>query len=99
HPRYYRTHCLTVLGLTMLALAFLPPKLGELRIALGAAAVLSLAGSIVWRLEGAPGGQVLNLLTVIALIASLFQLEQTNLVTHHHSPYAALVGDLTSAAL
>lgn len=99
HPRYYRTHCLITLGLTLVALCLLPPKLGELRVALAAATLLSLVGSVVWRMEGAPGGQTLTVLTASALVVSLVTWEQAGTGTKASAIPGALVGDLASAAL
>jgi hypothetical protein len=90
NPRYYRTHFLTALGLTGLALAFLWetagwPVLTLLLVGLG----LTLLGSLSWALEGAPGGRALTVLTPLVLGTALGL---------HDTP-AALAGDLTSAAL
>src|SRR5947209_9624921 len=72
NPRFFRTHLLTALGLTVLAALFLrdTADLG-LWLALGAASVLAFVGSVVWLLEGAPGGRALVLLTAAASTVAL----------------------------
>src|SRR6266404_545200 len=72
NPRFFRTQFLTALGLTVLAAVFLREAAGLwLWLALAAVAVLALLGSIVWALEGAPGGRALVVLTAAALTAAL----------------------------
>src|SRR5262245_55895308 len=97
-PRFYRTHFLTPLGLTALSIWLLwDGNAWPLLALLGGAAVLAFAGSVVWWLEGAPGGHVLIGATAAALVAGLLWCET---VTPHPEPTAAAwVGGLTSAAL
>jgi hypothetical protein len=72
NPRFFRTHFLTALGLTVLALVWLwDVESPALAWALGAAAGLALLGSIAWSLEGAPAGRALVMLTPLALAAAL----------------------------
>lgn len=96
NPRFYRTHFLIALGLGAVALAF-PSELGwAARAVLAAGLVLCLAGSVVWSLEEAPGGQVLTVLTAACLAAALGLLEW------HAAPEApgwGLAAGFTSAAL
>jgi hypothetical protein len=73
HPRYYRTHFLTALGLAVLAGAFTWSTANGPALAfLGAAVVLTFAGSVVWSLEGAPGGLGIAALAVVALGGALW---------------------------
>src|SRR5262249_25037103 len=71
-PRFFRPHFLTALGLTVLAAVGLrdTAHLG-LWLVMAAVLVLSFLGSVVWLLEGAPGGRALIYLTVPALTAAL----------------------------
>jgi hypothetical protein len=72
NPRFYRTHFLTALGLTVLAWLFLAhPADWLLTAALAASAVLAFAGSFVWSLEGAPAGLTVVGLTALALATAL----------------------------
>src|SRR5262249_60714790 len=58
NPRFYRTHFLVMLGLTVVAALCLRPSAGLGQwLALAAALLLAFAGSVVWSLEGAPGGR------------------------------------------
>lgn len=76
HPRYYRTHFLTALGLSGLAAAFAWHTASTTTAALlGAGVVLAFAGSVVWSLEGAPGGLGLAVLTVGVLGGALWLLD------------------------
>lgn len=72
NPRFYRTHFLVMLGLTAVAAVFLRHA-GELSLwlALGAGLLLAFLGSVVWSLEGAPGGRALIVLSVLALGVAL----------------------------
>src|SRR5207248_9415933 len=72
HPRFYRTHFLTALGLTVLAGWWAwdtGPLPALLCVAIGAA--LAFVSVIVWSVEGAPGGKLLVVLTVVALASGL----------------------------
>ena len=76
HPRFFRTHFLTVLGLLALAtLAAWPDAAGVLRALLVSGTVLGLLGALAWTLEPAPGGQSATVLTVVALTGALAWLE------------------------
>jgi hypothetical protein len=76
HPRFFRTHFLTALGLlavaTTAAWSDVGPWLGGL---LAAATVLCLLGSLSWTLDPAPAGRMLIVVTTITLIAILAFLE------------------------
>src|SRR5579884_2907935 len=92
NPRYYRTHFLTALGLTGLALAFVWETAGwPVLILLFVGLGLALLGSLSWALEGAPGGRSLIVATPLVL--------GTALGLHDHGTALFLAGDLTSAAL
>src|SRR5262249_52623324 len=98
NPRFYRTHFLTVLGLTTVAALFARDTAGAWEwLALTAALVLAFGGSLVWSLEGAPGGRALIGLTTAALLTAL------GLDSRPLSPDACpgwlLANELTSAAL
>jgi hypothetical protein len=76
HPRFYRTHFLTALGLAGLATAFAwKDAFGLAAVLLGAGVALTFAGSVVWSLEGAPGGLGLAVLTVPVLGGALCLLD------------------------
>ncbi len=95
---FYRTHFLTALGLACVALFFVRDTApAGLLVLLAAALGLAVAGSVVWALEGAPGGRALVILTTAVLAAGLVWLE---MLGDGAIPLASrLVGDLTSAAL
>jgi hypothetical protein len=94
--RYYRTHFLTALGLACVALYCLwdTAPAGLLAL-LGGAMALAVAGSVVWALEGAPGGRALVVLTPLALFGALAWLD-----VRTDAPLGPrLVGGATSAAV
>jgi hypothetical protein len=97
NPRFFRTHFLTALGLTVLAAVGLRDTADLwLWLVLAAAFALSFLGSVVWLLEGAPGGRALIYLTVPALTAALVLAGQER---GGAAPGWLLADDLTSAAL
>lgn len=98
NPRFYRTHFLTALGLACGTLLLQREGADTfLLTALGVSMALAFAGSLVWSLEGAPGGRVIALLTTLALGTSLARLE----IIHAggRSEVGALLGGFSSAAL
>jgi hypothetical protein len=107
HPRFFRTHFLTALGLLVVAtLAAWPEAAGWPRGLLAAGTALALLGSLAWTLEPAPGGRTLVVLTAVLTAAALWRL--TDGVPFSPSPQreevlheslALFGGDLTSAAL
>ena len=103
HPRFYRTHFLTVLGLSALAVWGAWDMGTSLGLALiGAATMLAFIAAVVWSMEGAPGGKTLIVLTCAALVAGLVLLEKAAPQSEEAAPrplLALLAGDLTSAAL
>lgn len=97
NPRFFRTHFLTALGLTVLAAVGLGHTADLwLWLALAAGMVLCFLGSIVWVLDGAPGGRALIYLAVSALTAALILAGQER---GGATPGWLLADDLTSAAL
>ncbi|HTU16522.1 MAG TPA: hypothetical protein VMG10_00540 [Gemmataceae bacterium] len=99
NPRFFRTHFLTALALAGLALLCVRDSADWLLLSeLGTAMVLAFVGSLVWGLEGAPGGRTLIVLTTLTLAGSLAWLEMTT------CPVAGatglwLLGDASSALL
>ncbi|HEY7311663.1 MAG TPA: hypothetical protein VH643_20025 [Gemmataceae bacterium] len=98
NPRFFRTHFLTALALAGVAVVCVREEAAwPLLTLLGTAMALSFFGSMVWGLEGAPGGRAFIVLTALALAAAL-GLHEANLVPPS-SLIPVLLGDLTSAAL
>jgi hypothetical protein len=98
NPRFFRTHFLTALGLTAVAAVVLRDVADAwLWIVLAAVMVLAALGSMVWMLQGAPGGRGLIGLTapllLTALVVAGYQTRDQG------EPWWLLVDDLTSAAL
>src|SRR5437868_9850839 len=109
HPRFFRTHFLTALGLCVVA--FLsswadasPGRLGLLAGGVG----LTLAGSLVWTLELAPYGRTVNVLAVALLAVAVVTGDSFESWTFYapgsvayHGLFPPLVaaGALTAAAL
>jgi hypothetical protein len=71
NPRFYRVHFLAALGLTAVAAFFGRDQPGAWLWGALAVLVFAFAGSLVWSLEGAPGGRLLIGLTSVALAATL----------------------------
>jgi hypothetical protein len=98
NPRFFRTHFLTALALAGLALACVRDGAEwPLLTCPGAAMALAFVGSMVWGLEGAPGGRTFIVLTTLALAGSLTWLETATGSSDCLS--FGLAGDATSAAL
>lgn len=98
NPRFFRTHFLTALALAGVAFVAVRDDASAVVLSLlGVAMALALVGSLVWGLEGAPGGRTFIVLTTLALAGSLAWWEATR--PDGPPPAAALVGDATSAAL
>src|SRR5436309_7945889 len=97
NPRFYRTHFLTALGLACVALLSVRDSAGwPLLGLLAGGASLAFLGSLAWSLEGALGGGILIVLTVLALAGGLVGLEAGG----GREPLGLhLLGDLASAAL
>jgi hypothetical protein len=98
NPRFFRTHFLTVLGLTALAAVFLH-EVADVWLWLTLAAILALAilASMAWMLEGAPGGQRWTLATLPLALLALGQAGYC--VREQGEPWWLLVDDLTAAAM
>jgi hypothetical protein len=71
NPRFYRVHFLTTLGLTAVAVVLLREMSGVWVWTAGASMILAFVGSLVWSLEGTPGGRILIGLTFAALVGTL----------------------------
>jgi hypothetical protein len=72
HPRFYRTHFLTALGLLVVATFAAWGDVGPwTRVLLASATGTSLLGAISWTLEPAPAGRTLLLVPWALLIAAL----------------------------
>lgn len=69
HPRFFRTHFVTALGLTVVAAVSSWDSPG--RIAIIFAVVLTLLGSLTWIFDRPPAGWTLLGLSLIAMTASL----------------------------
>lgn len=73
-PRFYRTHFLVMLGLTVVAGIFLRHTTELwLWLALGGSVLLAFAGSVVWSIEGTPAGRTMIVLSILTLAFALFQ--------------------------
>ncbi len=105
NPRFYRTHFLTALGLGAVALAMLwGPAAWAMRALLLAALVLAFVGSVVWSVEGNPGGRALIVLTLLALGGALTVGPEEGRspvapALEAHALWWRLGDDLTSSAL
>jgi hypothetical protein len=98
NPRFYRAQFWITFGLALGAAVFARDLAGlALWLALGCALLGALAGSVVWSLEGAPGGRMVVALTGIALVAGLVLAESRREEAGDLVP--RLAGDATSAAL
>jgi hypothetical protein len=97
NPRFYRTHFLTALGLSIVAAVFQrdSPDLW-LWPGLASAILCTLVGSIVWSLEHAPGGRLVLYLATLSLVASLAGLHALDPAWEG---YWALANELSSAAV
>jgi hypothetical protein len=97
NPRFFRTHFLTALGVTAVATVFLREVADSaLWVALGSVLLLTFLGSVVWHVDGAPGGRVLIGLSLPFLAAALILAgDQTR---GKVDPWL-VADDLTSAAL
>lgn len=105
NPRFFRTHFLTVLGLAVGAAVLLRDAAdGWLWVTLGGAIGVAILGSMVWLLEGAPGGRVLIVLALLMLAAALVLADHATATPTvwpylDHLASAALLGAATTAML
>src|SRR5438067_1312204 len=91
NPRFFRTHFLTALGLSVVALVLQYQTASlALWLVLLAAIALTALGSMVWLLEGAPGSR---LLLALALLAALAALTLTSAEQSSRTALAWLWGD------
>lgn len=99
HPRFFRTHFLTALGLLVLALVVLAVSGAALTLSwyvLLTGAVLCGLGSTIWLFENAPGRWLFTILASVTTGTALVLLSQ------QRQPYLeplTLADDFTSAAL
>src|SRR5579884_1453972 len=103
NPRFFRTHFLTALALAGLSLACVRDSAEwPLLTCLGGALAFAFVGSMVWGLEGAPGGRTFIVMTTLALAGSLILLNPPLAGAEEYLPACRglyLLGDATSAAL
>jgi hypothetical protein len=98
NPRFYKAQFWITFGLSLGAAVFASDLAGPvLWIALGCALLLAFIGSVVWSLEGAPGGRLIVALTGIALAVCLGLAEWSQKDSGDLA--RRLAGDATSAAL
>jgi hypothetical protein len=98
HPRFFRTHFLTALGLLVIAtLSAWPDVGGWPRGLLAGGTLLALLGALSWTLDPAPGGWALVAATVVDLVAVMAFLEPPPIGTL--PPIAWAGAGLTSALL
>jgi hypothetical protein len=102
NPRFYRTHFLSILGLTVAGGILLYGKVSPVfTLCLAIGMVSAFLGSIVWSLRDAPGGRLAIAATLICLLAAFIV---WNLGTDHDSkavqaPGWYLANNLASAWL
>jgi hypothetical protein len=105
--RFFRVQFLTALGLLAVAgfFLYLPGEVGALFwLTLGVGMTCCFVGSLVWHLDAAPGGYVLNWITPFALAGCLLagtmaQGQQTLWRSADDLASAALLGSATTAML
>jgi hypothetical protein len=82
HPRFFRTHFLTALGLLVIAtLSTWPDVDGWPRGLLAGGTLLALLGALSWTLDPAPAGWAIVIATVADLVAVLTFLEPPSIGT------------------
>ena len=98
NQRFYRTHFLIVLGLTVAAAVFLRGA-GEpgLWLAVGGTVLSAFLGSLVWSLEGAPASRALGVVTALFALAALCLASKET--ASGQSLGWLIAGELSSAAL
>jgi hypothetical protein len=98
NPRFFKTHFLTALALGCLALLFLRETAGWRVLAcVGLGTVLAFAGSLLWSLDGAPGGRECIVLTCLGFGLGLVFQEIS--LAGGKGATLSLLGSLTSAAV
>ena len=98
HPNFFRTHLLTVLGLSCLAALFVGEAPHQVPL-LVAASLLAALGSVSWMLERSPGGVATIVLTALCLLAALALREPTASRFAGSLSSALLLGAAMSAML
>lgn len=97
-PRFFRVQHLSALGLLAVAAFFLRDQADlPCWLALAAAMILTFLGSIVWHVDGAPGGRTIGLLASAALTAAL--LLGGRAVRPGQDPLWSVADDLTGGAV
>jgi hypothetical protein len=98
NPRFYRTHLLTALGLTIVAAVFLRES-ADLWLwpGLGGSILFSFLGALAWSLERAPGGRAFMVLAAVALTATLLRLPFA--LSPEKATAWSIVNELSSAAV
>ncbi len=76
HPRFFRTHFVTVLGLSVVAAVLDWNTSAQIPLAITVG--LTLIGSLVWIFEHPPGGWIALALSAIAMVFSLAKLSASN---------------------
>jgi len=98
NPRFYRVQFLTALGLAATAATLLRADTASpLWLGLAASLVLCFTGSVLWSLDGAPGGRAVIGLSAAALGAAVTMAAPR--VDGPSEPALTLAGEYTSAAL
>jgi hypothetical protein len=98
NPRFFRTHFLTALGLSAVAMVFLRESAGTLLLlTLAVAIALTVVGSMTWMLENAPGSRAVTVLAVAVELLALGQAGYT--VRDAGETWWLLADDLLAAAL
>lgn len=98
NPRFYRVQFLTAFGLVM-GTALVWHETGDfwLWLALGLGMFLAFLGSVLWSLEGAPGGRLLIVFTALVLAAGLWHSSEGT--PSRQGLTCQGIGELSSAAL
>jgi hypothetical protein len=98
NPRFYRTHFLTVLGLTVVAALFLREAADAVTwICLAGGVTCAFAGALAWSLEKPLGGKTLIVLDALCLIVALIKISA--LAVSDNARAWNIANELTSAAL
>lgn len=98
HPRFYRTHFLIGLGLTVLTAIFLRGTSDPwLWLVVGGSILFTFLGALAWSLEGAPASHALGVLSALSTVAALCLTSWENAPDQNLGWLIA--GELSSAAL
>jgi hypothetical protein len=100
HPRFFRTHLLTSLGLLVVAtFTIWSEATPSSRMLLASATVLALLGALCWTLEPPPAGRTLIIGVTIALVAAFVTMSESPSDIADHLTSAALLGTSLTAML